>query len=210
MVEIGAKVTVNAGTGNDYVNNSGGNTKINADTGDGNSEVAQGSISEMLALLLPFIIFLMALVDTFVNYWATVKVLRRLPGKDGRSTAYQSGNGGDFMTKLPPFSEWRFPKILLYLFALALVGVYWGTTRDIKLLYQISLNVYFFTVMAGLLQGIALLTFAAHRFGVGKFWLILAVAVIFFSGLLTMVLAFTGLFDMYFDYRRRFTGGSAQ
>ena len=155
------------------------------------------SPQELLRLLVPLIIFLMGLIDTFISYWATSKILRRLPGGFSSPT-------------MPPFILWRLPRILLYLFTLSIVGIYWGTTRDFTTLYQISLNVYLLTVLAGLVQGVSLLGFAAQRFSVGRILFILIMFVIFCSGLLTMVLAFTGLFDMYFDYRRRFAGGSWQ
>ena len=56
------------------------------------------------------------------------------------------------------------------------------------------------------LQGFSLLFFAAQRFNVGRVLLIVITIVIVMSGILTQVLAFVGLFDMYFDYRRRFGG----
>ena len=151
---------------------------------------AENSLT-MLTMLMPLVIFLMGAVDTVVNYVVAGRIMRHLRL---------------YAPTLPPFVEWRLPLVFLYLFALSLIGLYWGTTREITPLYQASLNCYMLTVFAGLLQGFSLIFYAAQRFRLGKLWLFLISVVILMSGLLTQVLAFTGLFDMFFDYRRRLSG----
>ena len=153
-------------------------------------------------MIVPLVVIIMGLIDTLISYFAALLILRRL------STVPETGNFLRFAKKddkglLPPFTEWRLPVGVLYLFVLSIIGIYWGTTRDITLLHQVSLNVYLGTILAGLVEGMALLAYAARRFSVPKIWRIALLIVIFCSGLLTMVLAFIGLFDMYFDYRRR-------
>ena len=150
---------------------------------------------KMFSLLMPLVIVLMGAVDTTVNYVVAGRVMKRL---------------GHFAPTLPPFIEWRLPIFFLYLSAFSLIGLYWGTTREIASLYQASLNCYMLTVFAGLLQGFSLVYYVADRFNLGTFWLVLITLVILLSGILTQVLSFTGLFDMFFDYRRRFGGGTGR
>lgn len=147
---------------------------------------------DMLTLFMPLMVFFMAVVDTLINYLVAGRVIKRL---------------GITVPTLPPFTEWRLPSAFLYLFGFSLVGLYWGSTREIDVLYTASLNAYMLSMFAGLLQGFALVFFAAQRFGVSTLWLVIITVVIIASGILTEVVSFTGLFDMFFDYRRRFGGG---
>ena len=146
---------------------------------------------DILFHLMPLIIVLMAFLETIVNFCLATRILRQMGVMPS-------------LAKLPPFAEWKLPVYILYFFVLSIIGIYWGTTRDITLLHDVSLNIYLGTLLAGITEGAALIVCAAKHFSVRKIWLVLIFIVIFCSGLLTMVLAFTGLFDMYFDYRRRF------
>lgn len=105
---------------------------------------------------------------------------------------------------LPPFSEWRFSVYFLYLFGFSLVGLYWGGTRHIELLYAVSLNGNILAAFAGLIQGFSLFWYVADRWRIGMFWRWAIIAFAVLSTFLMQLIAFTGLFDMYFDYRRRF------
>ena len=107
--------------------------------------------------------------------------------------------------QLPPFADWRLPKAFAYLFGFAMVGLYWGGTRQIDWLYQASLNADMLALFAGLIQGLALMATVMNKFKVRGFWRWLFYLLILVNGLFAQILAFTGLFDMVFDYRRRFS-----
>ena len=91
-----------------------------------------------------------------------------------------------------------------YLFAFSLIGIYWGATRDIAWLYQAALNGYLIAFVAGLVQGISLVQFLMQRFGLSLFVRILIYAFIALNGFLTQIISWTGLFDIAFDYRKKF------
>ena len=112
---------------------------------------------------------------------------------------------GQKMPSLPPFREWRFSVYFLFLFGFSLVGLYWGGTRHIPLLYEASLNGDILATFAGLIQGFSLLWYVADHWKIGRFWRWTIVAFAVLSAFLMQLIAFTGLFDMYFDYRRRFS-----
>ncbi|MCR5438607.1 MAG: YybS family protein [Selenomonas sp.] len=143
----------------------------------------------LLQLLMPLVVLMMGLSDTVVSYLLGTRVLRRL---------------GESVEGLPPFAEWRLPSFFLYLFGFALVGIYWGGTRDIQLLYQISINANMVAIFAGLIQGLALTHCVMRHYKLATVARILIIVIIITSGFLTQLVALTGLFDMLFDYRRRF------
>lgn len=106
----------------------------------------------------------------------------------------------------PPFTEWRLPVFFSYLFAFSLIGLYWGATREITWLYQTALNGYLIAFIAGLVQGLSFLQFMMKRFQVAPLVRALVYVFILMNGFLAQTVAWTGLFDMAFDYRRRMSG----
>jgi hypothetical protein len=93
----------------------------------------------------------------------------------------------------------------LYLFGFALVGLYWGGTREIIWLYQISLNANVLAIMAGLLQGLVLVHCLMRHYHVRVVLLTVCYVFILMNPFLAQVVAMTGLIDMIFDYRQRFS-----
>ena len=144
---------------------------------------------QVVKLLLPLVVVLMGLMDTALNFFIGGKVLRRL---------------GHDVPVFPQFTEWRLPKVFLYLFGFSLIGMYWGTTRELSLLYQVSLNGNMIATFAGILQGIVLFQYTTEHYHWSKVLSTVLLVFILFNGVLLQLLAFTGLFDMVFDYRRRF------
>lgn len=156
---------------------------------------AKGHLSEaitLVGLLMPLVLAITALVDALVNFVVAGRVLRRLGGT---------------VPQFPPFREWRLSQAFLYLMGFSLVGLYWGGTREIELLYQASLNADMLALIAGLVQGFSLLAYVGHRYRVSLLLRGIVVFLVFSSGFLIQMIAFAGLFDMAFDYRRRFGGG---
>ena len=153
------------------------------------AEMAAGL--QFVALLLPLVVVMMGLMDTAIGYFLGGRVLHRL---------------GHDTPALPPFSEWRLPQAFLYVFGFALVGLYWGTTREIQPLYQAALNLNMLALFAGIVEGLSLMRYVMGRYQLSVFVRAALYAFVLFNGVLVQILAFTGLFDMLFDYRRRFGG----
>ena len=146
----------------------------------------------MVAQLAPLIVLIMGLFDTFVLYFVGTRVLRRL--------------GHAVPQALPPFSEWQMPRAFLYLFVLSLVAMYWGESHTLPVLKQFGLNANMIAMMAGLVQGLALLHVLMKSYNVRTFLRAFIYIFVCLNGLLLQVVAFTGLVDMFVDYRRRFSG----
>ena len=143
---------------------------------------------EYVTLLLPVVFLLSGMITAWLNFAVGGKVLRRL---------------GHHVTTLPEFDDWHLPKAILYIFGFSLVGLYWGSTREIEILQQVSLNAYVLSTLAGFIQGTAVISsFARNRISRWLFWLI--VMFVFLNGAISQILAVCGLFDMLFDYRKRF------
>ncbi|MBR1759746.1 MAG: YybS family protein [Schwartzia sp.] len=143
----------------------------------------------LVRLLLPLIVVTMGLMDTTINYLVGATVLRRL-GHDVRT--------------LPPFAEWRLPSVFVYLFGFSLVGAYWGSTRNITLLYQASLNLSMLATIAGLVEGLSVYTYASRHFHWPKFLAMVFLGFMMLNGFLLRLLCLVGLFDMVLDYRTRY------
>lgn len=145
----------------------------------------------LLRLMLPLIVVFMGLMDTLVNYFAGAAVLRRL-GRPVRA--------------LPPFVEWRLPPAFLYLFGFSVVGMYWGSTRGLALLYQASLNLFMVAALAGIVEGLAVYWYAARRFRWPRLLAALFLAMVFLNAFLLRIFGLVGLMDMALDYRKRYWG----
>lgn len=146
-------------------------------------------IITMVSYLMPTVVILMALLNSIACYLTSKWIFAKLRFK--------------FIEPLPKFSAWKFPIFFLYVAAFAALGLYWSTTREINLLYIISINSLIFALAVGFLQGLAVLTCAADKYNLSKFWRRIIFVVIILNGLFLQIVSFIGLLDMIFDYRKK-------
>lgn len=155
---------------------------------------AQAEVMErmlhVISYMGPLCSMLLPMLATLIAFFAGNCFLQRL---------------GVMVPQLPRFRDWRLPQVILYAFGFAMVGLYWGVTRNIDFLYMASLNVTALSFFAGMLQGTSLLWYAADRWRLGTLVRSCIFCFLLLEG--AMFLVFMGLFDMVFDYRRRFDGG---
>ena len=149
---------------------------------------------ETLSLVLPMLFVLNAVIKLVINYLASSFLLKRL--------------GYTNINSLPAFSLWHFSKGFIYLYAFSLIGLYWGDTRQISLLYQISLNTYLFANVLGLVQGLSVIRFFYKL----KKWptaiWIFIIVMLCLNMVIAQIIALFGFFDMIFDYRKKFKSSS--
>lgn len=147
---------------------------------------------EALALLMPTLILLSSLMNTaavwFTSKWIFPKLQMKLP-------------------EFPPFAEWKFPAIFLYVAAFGAIGMYWGFTRGWTQIYEIALNLTISAMFVGLVQGLSLMSFVFDRYNISKFLRRLLYVFVLLNMLLVQLVAVTGLVDMLFDYRKKMTDG---
>ena len=144
---------------------------------------------KLMAYLMPFILALMGLINALTCYLTSKWIFAKLRMK--------------FIEPLPPFATWKFPKVLLYVVAFSTIGIYWGSTREWTLLYTISINVQFIAMILAFVQGLAVLSAVADYFSMAKIGRIIIFIIIVLNMLFIEIVAFTGLFDMIFDYRKK-------
>ncbi len=146
---------------------------------------------QMLVFLMPTLIMLTALINSVAAYltaqWIFPKLQMKIP-------------------KMPPFAEWKFPSLFLYTAIIGGLGLYWGFTRGWTEIYEISLNLLIVSMIIGLIQGLALLSFLFDRWKVSKILRRIFYVILILNMLLLQIVAITGLMDMIFDYRKRFFG----
>ncbi|MBQ9486722.1 MAG: YybS family protein [Selenomonadaceae bacterium] len=145
-------------------------------------------IVQLFAVLTPIILFFVALINTVGTYILSKWIFQKLRMK--------------FAEPLPPFTQWRFPVAFLYLASFSALGLYWGQTRQISVLYFIAFNALVLAAIAGLIQGFSLLSYLADRYKVSKFVRRIIFVILILNMFFLQVVAVTGLFDMVFDYRK--------
>ena len=142
----------------------------------------------LLSLLMPTLLLLMALINTIICFYTAKWIFPKI---------------GLYVPEMPPFSQWSFPPAFAYLMVLALLGLYWGETRNLTLLYTVSVNANILALLVGFIQGLSVLSFVADRFKVSKLIRRLIFIIVILNFMLFQIVAFTGLFDMFFNYRNR-------
>lgn len=143
---------------------------------------------KLVSYLLPLILAIMGLINAWLCYVTSGWIFQKLRLK--------------FVEPLPPFKNWKFPKFFTYILAFAAIGVYWGSTREWELLYQISVNAFYSAGFVCLIQGFAVLSAIADIYNVSKFWRRIFFVLIIFNKLMIDVVTLTGLLDMIFDFRK--------
>ena len=159
----------------------------------GYSKETVESIVQLITLLTPIIFFFVALIDTAGSYLLSKWIFKKLRMK--------------FASPMPPFMQWRFPISFLYVAAFAILGLYWGETRHIAPLYFICVNAMFFTMIIGLIEGLAVASFFVEKYKISKWLYKIFCVFTVLNYMLFLIVAVTGMFDIVFDYRRRLTTG---
>ena len=153
------------------------------------TRAASAQVLELFVLMLPALFLGSSVIEVGACFVLLRKVLVRL---------------GIPVKGLPAFTEWRLPIFFSYLFGFSLIGLYWGTTRDISWLYQAALNGYLISFIAGLVQGLSLMQFLMNQFRLSAFMQVIIYVFIALNGFMAQIVSWTGLVDIAFDYRKKF------
>lgn len=145
------------------------------------------SMIELMKIILPAGFIMASVLDTWLNFLIAKTVLRKL---------------GHNVPNFPAFKEWSLPYHIVYLFALALVMIYWGNSREISLLTQVGMNLQVITSTLILVQGLALFNYFADKYNLSKMIKGLILFLILTNGFFAQILIVAGAIDMVMDYRR--------
>ena len=141
----------------------------------------------LMQIILPVGLAGAAVVDTYLNFWASKAVLKRM---------------GQQVEAFPPIKKWTFPRAVVFLFAGAMGAVYFGKAQDIILLYNIGINICIFAMLILGVQGLALFYFLAEKYNLSKLIRTVILFLIFTNGLMFQMLIFVGIYDVMTDYRQ--------
>ena len=142
---------------------------------------------DLLKVILPAGFIMASVVDTFLNFVIAKKVLKKL---------------GHNIPDFPPFKNWTVPNYVLYFFAVALVMIYWGKSREITMLYNIGMNLQMVTGMLLLMQGLSLFYYIVDKYNLSRMVRGIILFLILSNGFVSQMVIFAGAIDTIIDYRR--------
>lgn len=142
------------------------------------------SFVELVQLVLPALLVVASLFDTACNF-----LLGRWIGK----------RIGLSFPDVPPFSEWQLPKSVFWAFVLGWVFVFLGNS---SILGRIGINLQLVTQLLFLFQGLSLVYYFLGRYIRSKAIRTGILVFLLFQPLLSSLLSWLGVFDVFFDFRR--------
>ena len=150
---------------------------------------------ELMKIILPAGFIMASVADTFLNFLIAKKVLKKL---------------GHNIPDFPPFKQWTLPSYVVYFFALSLVMIYWGRSRDITLLYNVGMNVQMVANMLLFVEGLALFYFIVDKYNLSRMVKGIILFLILTNGMFSQMIIFVGAAETIVDYRRLKTKGKIE
>lgn len=142
------------------------------------------SFVELVRLVLPALLIVASFLDTACNFFLGRLIGRRL---------------GIAFPDVPPFSEWRLPRSVLWAFVLGWVCIFFGGST---ILGKIGLNLQVVTQLLFLFQGLSLVYYFLGKHIHSKVITVSILIFLLFQPLLSSLLSLLGMFDVLFDFRR--------
>jgi uncharacterized protein YybS (DUF2232 family) len=142
---------------------------------------------DFVKVILPSGFILASIADTFLNYLIAKAVLKKL---------------GHSIAGFPPFKNWTIPSYIVYFFALAMVMIYWGNSREIAMLYHGGLNLYMITSVILFLQGLSLFNYLVDKYNLSRWARGIILLLILTNGFLSQLVICAGAIDTIIDYRK--------
>lgn len=139
---------------------------------------------ELVQLIMPALLLVASLFDTGCNFLLGRWIGKRL---------------GLSFPEIPPFSEWRLPRSVFWVFVLGWVFVLFGGP---SVLGKIGINLQIVTQLLFLFQGLSLVYYFLGRHIRSKAVRVGILAFLMFQPLLSSLLSWLGVFDVFFDFRR--------
>ncbi len=143
---------------------------------------------DMIIALLPAILILSAIISTMITHIVGTKILKRL---------------GLHIGQLPPFKDWKLPRILLFYYLISLLLTIIPGVKDIQWIETIALNSIYIISMLLMVQGVSFVSYFADAKGWGKSAPIFAVIgiVILARYGFPYFISLLGMIDLGFDIR---------
>lgn len=143
-----------------------------------------------IPMMFPAMITMASAVDCLLSYWVSRKVLARI--------------GGVVLPSLPPFRSWRFPKSLLWAFALSVVLLLFESTLKDPLLSRVGLNLRLLVSMIFMVQGLSLIWDYMDYRTISRGWRIALITLVVLIPLLSQIAVVLGLTDLWANIRTKY------
>jgi uncharacterized protein YybS (DUF2232 family) len=165
-----------------------------ADGGMSDIQMAQSRQQmEELARLLPAVIPLMMCMALALLSYLNIRIAQIILTRLGYA-----------VRPFLPVRYWEISRSMLYLYVLAMVMKYWGTTRDIDWLSVVGLNLEQLSMFFIFIQGVAFMLFLLdRRFKLRTATQACVVVVMFVFPMCQIIVFIAGIFDMAFNYRKK-------
>lgn len=152
------------------------------------------TVLQIMPLVIPSIFIMISVVDSYLCFWISGKVIRRLSGIQ--------------IPSLPPFNTWRFPAsvLLAYLAALVCLIVASKYPDRYAFLTRVGLNLELLVHYLFILQGMALAAWWMDRKNMGRIFRNVILVMLFLIPMLSLLTTYAGMIDMCWNLRVRFGG----
>ncbi|MCD6420093.1 MAG: YybS family protein [Synergistetes bacterium] len=141
----------------------------------------------ILQIAIPAIFFLASVIDTFLAYVVSCKVLKKMHIS---------------MPQLLPFELWVLPRSMFWGFVAGVLFMWLGKGDVGSIWYRIGVNVQIVFSIAFMISGMSILYFWLKKIRVPKIvaWIIVIVTIL--QPFLSQLLVFLGIFDLWVDFRK--------
>ncbi len=141
----------------------------------------------LFQVLLPALLTLSAVFQTYLNFLLARAVLRKL---------------GHATPAFPPFREWSLPKAMLYIAALATAALFFSQNLQSDLLAKIAVNILGGSLILLFGQGLALFYYLADKYNLSRLMRTIILIIILTNALLQTAAVFAGIFDLAVNFRQ--------
>lgn len=142
------------------------------------------SFVELVRLVIPALLVIASFLDTVFNFLLGWWIGKRL---------------GVSFPDIPPFSEWRLPKSVIWAFALGWIFILFGGSTVFG---KVGLNLQIVTQLLFLFQGLSLVYYFLQKYIRSKAIRVVILVLLLFQPLLSSLLSLVGMIDVIFDFRR--------
>lgn len=143
-----------------------------------------------IPMMFPAMLTMASAVDCMLSYWVSRKILLRI--------------GGLELPSLPPFGSWRFPRSLLWAFALSVLLLAFEATVNDPLLSRVGLNLRLLVSLMFMMQGLSVLWDYLDFRSSPKALRLVAVVLIILIPFLSQLAVVLGLTDIWLDIRKKY------
>lgn len=138
-------------------------------------------------LIIPSILIIFSLFNTYLNYWLSVAVLKRLKYKT---------------IEIPKFSKFRLPNNIIL--GLLVIGIGTAIINYFEVFYYdtIELNIVVLTLFMFFIQGLAVIIYLLNKTKLNSIIKGIIIGILVFYSPLMIIIALVGLIDTIVDLRK--------